>query len=517
MKHAAAITAACLTWLIATTTATVLATAPAPSAVRPAVTRAQVHELAKAGHERVPYTSATLTDTWDVLSLADADPNAPDRLLTLYCDRSVPAASGENGEWVREHVWPRSLGGFEDKACDYAFTDLHHLFPTEQGINSSRGNLPYGYCTAPDCTPKYCEPGGPQNRMRGGDDGLWEVWPGRRGDVARAILYMDVRYEGETTDGCRDPDLVLTDSRLWISSTTSSPAYMGMLSDLCRWHWEDPVDDAERRRNHVIAEYQGNRNPFVDHPEWVADVWSAVPACAQPPETATPAATTETPQPTATATLAVTGTVTVTTTPAITATTMPTTTVTATLAAETATPTETPAVAVPWVFLPYLAKGHFLMPTRTPTPTTTPTRTPTATPTATPVVPPSVPPRTDTPQPTSEPWPLPTSTPDLTSRLRISALQCDGRDEYVRVVNDGTSPASLLSWSILSVVGDQAFFFPTYTLQPGGTVEVHSGPDAPETGGNVFRWSRQYIWNRDDGDRARLRDPGGTVISERGC
>src|SRR5262249_29529320 len=52
-------------------------------------------------------------------------------------------------------------------------------------------------------------------------------------------------------------------------------AYMGMLSDLVAWNAQDPVDAFERHRNDVVYGYQGNRNPFVDHPEWVAMLFSA--------------------------------------------------------------------------------------------------------------------------------------------------------------------------------------------------------------------------------------------------
>jgi endonuclease I len=610
-----------------------------------AVTRAMVHVLAVAGHKRLPYTSG-LTNTWTVLSLADADPKAPGHVVTLYCNRSVPAASGGNDYWECEHVWPRSLGGLDDKACDYAFTDLHHLFPTESGINESRGNKPYGYCTEPDCVPKSWEPTGPQNMMRGGDDGIWKVWPGRRGDVAPALFYMDVRYEGDVTvDGCREHDLVLTDDRRVISSTTSSPAYMGMLSDLCQWNREDPVDEGEQRRNDVIAQYQGNRNPLVDHPEWVADVWNDVPACRQPEATETVTSTVETPTPR--------GTMTYTETPAATSTaTAPGTETSASTATPTGaglpdlvitdilsyrspgfascwgpgphdpvtevqvknqgnasaghfmvrteplrdlvwevssltageerwlelrpgwasaviadadnevvesneannrrdiepTPNETeppPCTATPsptaadtvlpvtptptagtdqpagWsVFLPYVSAGHVLIlpsvtPTTSSTPTVSATPTPSATPTATPTFIPTVgtapPPPTDTPEPPEASPTPPRGYP------YIAALECDGRDEYVRIAADGVDTTNLAGWSILSVVGDQTFSFPSYLLQPGAYVEVHSGPDAPDTGGNVFRWSRQYIWNSSDGDRARLRDPQGAVVDERGC
>jgi len=83
-------------------------------------------------------------------------------------------------------------------------------------------------------------------------------------DIARALFYMDVRYEPGTTG---EPDLVLTEATGTIASTTN---FMGRLRILLAWHAADPVDAAERRRNDVVFErYQQNRNLFVDRPEFV--------------------------------------------------------------------------------------------------------------------------------------------------------------------------------------------------------------------------------------------------------
>ena len=102
---------------------------------------------------------------------------------------------------------------------------------------------------------------------------VWQTWDDRKGDVARAQFYMDVRYAGDVSG---EPDLVLTDNRNLIVSTSSSPAYMGLLSTLIEWHEDDPVDQKERDRNDVVYSYQGNRNPFIDHPEWVAGVFQGI-------------------------------------------------------------------------------------------------------------------------------------------------------------------------------------------------------------------------------------------------
>ncbi len=83
---------------------------------------------------------------------------------------------------------------------------------------------------------------------------------------------MDVRYEGgsHALTGASEPNLVLTDDMALVVMTSSSPAYMGKLSTLPAWHLSDPIDDDERARNDVVESVQRNRNPLVDHPEWVA-------------------------------------------------------------------------------------------------------------------------------------------------------------------------------------------------------------------------------------------------------
>ena len=79
------------------------------------------------------------------------------------------------------------------------------------------------------------------------------------------MFYMDLRYNGD--DFTNAPDLVAIDGN------GSDKRYLTGLSTLLKWHCRDPVDDTERTRNDVVQQYQGNRNPFVDHPAWVRHVF----------------------------------------------------------------------------------------------------------------------------------------------------------------------------------------------------------------------------------------------------
>ena len=255
--------------------------------------RCSLHETIK-GHTAYPY-SATTTDTWDILEIADEDPNNAGRILDAYRNRSYikgseRAGTGTGITYNREHTWPNSLGfgsATGDKGLPYApYTDTHMLYLTDTTYNADRGNKPYANCAlSGGCGERATEANagfgggsgvypGNSNWVKGpdGNSGSFEVWRHRKGDIARAVLYMAIRYEGgvHPANGQGEPDLELTDDRSKIVITSASPAYMGLLSTLLAWHQADPVDNAERERNEVIYSFQGNRNPFIDHPEWAS-------------------------------------------------------------------------------------------------------------------------------------------------------------------------------------------------------------------------------------------------------
>jgi endonuclease I len=237
-------------------------------------------------HTKIPYTAST-TDTWDVLNIADQDPLNTGRILDIYKNAPYTKSAGGNDFYNREHTWPNSLGFPSDGATNYAYTDLHMLMASDIAYNSARSNKPYDNC-ASGCTEyttqSYNGAGGGSGTYPGNSNwtnaSVFQVWSKLKGNVARAMFYMDLRYEGGThgVSGAAEPDLRLTDTMSLITQSggNASVAYMGRLATLLQWHQQDPVDAAELLRNEVIQTYQGNRNPFVDHPEWVACIYQGV-------------------------------------------------------------------------------------------------------------------------------------------------------------------------------------------------------------------------------------------------
>jgi endonuclease I len=229
-------------------------------------------------HQIFPYTSGS-TDTWDILKKADQNPSDSGAILDVYKNKSFSKSSGG---FNREHTWPNSLGFPVDNGKNYPYTDCHQLFLCDIGYNAARSNFPFGNAGpgANELTTLFTNgAGGGSGTYPGNSDWengtVFEVWGDRRGDIARAMFYMDVRYEGgnHAITGWSEPDLILSDSISQIMSSATgqneSVAYMGLLSVLLQWHAQDPVDAKEMARNDWVFSYQGNRNPFIDHPEWI--------------------------------------------------------------------------------------------------------------------------------------------------------------------------------------------------------------------------------------------------------
>ncbi|KQX74930.1 endonuclease I family protein [Aeromicrobium sp. Root472D3] len=199
-------------------------------------------------------TRLSYSQVWTALQDTDEDPSNPSNVIEMYSGTSIAKNrnGGSVGDWNREHVWAQSHGDFGTGAGPG--TDLHHLRPADVQVNSTRGNKDFdgGGSAVSGCS----------GCLTDGDS--FEPRAAYRGDVARMMFYMAVRYSGD--DGFAD--LELNDT------VNGSTRFHGRVSTLLQWSAADPVSAAEVRRNDRIdAAWQHNRNPFIDHPEYAAQIW----------------------------------------------------------------------------------------------------------------------------------------------------------------------------------------------------------------------------------------------------
>ena len=199
----------------------------------------------------------TYTDVLDILVEADQNPANSNEVWLVYSEEGrakldFQTGSFSDGKWNREHTFPRSRAGYasieEDEVADgidifwvtsadslrHGNSDAHALRAADAQENGSRSNRHYG---------DYVGPTGTLGSFRG--------------DVARSVLFMEIRYNAlEIVNGFQTVD-----------------GQLGDLATLLEWHRNDPPDDYEMNRNNIVYNWQRNRNPFIDQPELVEYIW----------------------------------------------------------------------------------------------------------------------------------------------------------------------------------------------------------------------------------------------------
>ncbi|MCA9234210.1 MAG: endonuclease [Planctomycetales bacterium] len=204
------------------------------------------------------HTVRSYDDLRSLLQVTDRDPNNPSRMILVY-DRvsldvskigsSIPG--WDNGvSWNREHTWPRARG-VDSSGPDNS--DLHQLRPSTNSVNSDRGNLNFGGAF-----------GQPYGQVFDKGATVWYPGDADAGMIARQEFYMAVRYDG--SDGSTE------DLELYNGNPSTSQG-LGDLARLIEWNYQAIPDQFERYRNQTVYGYQKNRNPFIDHPEFVWSVF----------------------------------------------------------------------------------------------------------------------------------------------------------------------------------------------------------------------------------------------------
>jgi len=217
------------------------------------------------GHSQQSYTSLWThfqqTDkkdngkVWDMYS--DVPGGTPPYQYTFSSDQ-CGNYTGEGDCYNREHSWPKSW--FNDQYP--AYSDLFHLYPTDGYVNSKRSNYPFGEVSNPSWTSQNGSKLG-QNTHPGFTGTVFEPIDAYKGDFARTYFYMSTRYYTEDS-GWGSNEMV-----------DRSTLREGAASMLMEWHLADPVSEKELERNDAVHDIQGNRNPFIDHPEYAQQIWGA--------------------------------------------------------------------------------------------------------------------------------------------------------------------------------------------------------------------------------------------------
>ena len=199
--------------------------------------------------------SSTQTDSVSYKSLTKYWPTTDNNIL-FYADQT-----GSN--YNREHVWPKSRASFYQKngGCD-----LHHLRPANQTINSTRYNYTMGYVNGVINGCSTANYGGRTVLWYSAGNDLVEVRDNVKGDVARILLYVYCRWgQPNLYQNVAEKDLPAFDSD---DDANNGKKVIESLDTLLKWCKSDPVDTWEMSRNDEVQDVQGNRNVFIDYPEY---------------------------------------------------------------------------------------------------------------------------------------------------------------------------------------------------------------------------------------------------------
>jgi len=201
-----------------------------------------------------------------ILDMYSENPSATDSYnFTPVTDQDKGSHKNEGDTYNREHSFPKSW--FDDASPMY--TDIHHLFATDSVVNGKRGNFPYGEVGVASFISKNGSKLGSARAGLGYTGTVFEPIDEFKGDFARGHFYMATRYQ----DIAASWEENSVNSNAVLNGTGEQVFEDWVVTMLKRWHSNDPVSQKEIDRNAAAAVFQGNRNPYVDNPEYVSEIW----------------------------------------------------------------------------------------------------------------------------------------------------------------------------------------------------------------------------------------------------
>lgn len=214
------------------------------------------------------YTNSAFRDNYyenngSLLDIYSEKPTGPDSYEYTSTNQQCGNYSGEGSCYNREHLMPQSV--FNSNYPMYS--DAHFVVPSDGSVNGARGNFPFGVVNSVAYTSTNGSKRG-TNLNSGYSAGysgtVFEPINEFKGDVARALIYVATRYQNEVTTWNSYDMLNNTNNQVYTNT---------FLNILITWHNQDPVSTYEIAKNNAVYTFQGNRNPYIDHPEYVCQIW----------------------------------------------------------------------------------------------------------------------------------------------------------------------------------------------------------------------------------------------------
>ena len=201
-----------------------------------------------------------------ILDIYSENPAGSDPYIYAATVNQCGTYNSEADCYNREHSFPRSwFGG----AIEPMNSDVHHIFATDGFVNSKRSSFPYGKVGSATFISSNGSKLGVALSSTGYSGTVFEPIDEFKGDIARAYFYMATRYQDQISawqGNSAEADAALNGS--------SNQVFESWLLQLLKqWHAQDPVSQKERDRNDAAYQHQGNRNPFVDYPQFVTEIW----------------------------------------------------------------------------------------------------------------------------------------------------------------------------------------------------------------------------------------------------
>ena len=220
-----------------------------------------------------------------IIDMYSENPSGNDPYTFLYNSEQCGTSAVEGGCYNREHLVPQAY--FDHFQTNPMKNDPHHVTPTDSKVNGWRDNWPFG--VVGNVTTSPCNSGAsntPCNTQNGSKKGnninsdyssgysgtVFEPIDEFKGDIARCLLYFGTRYE-DLMDNFYSGATV--NSKAMFDGSIDNVFSPTFLNILLTWHQADAVSTKEIVRNNAIYNFQGNRNPFIDHPEYVCQIWSS--------------------------------------------------------------------------------------------------------------------------------------------------------------------------------------------------------------------------------------------------